>query len=249
MKNCLKSAIALVLILAFFISRYIISPIKQINSESKNLSKGEYDPSSIKTGSLEFEELNKTLEKANEDILKAEKAKKERKDEMRRLEVAPFNDFYQHHAAEYGFEYTFEPTGSGREKKEDRTGTPEMREPGSSYNPGPSRGSPKGENHFSVGFTSADLSNHLKHMAEVGATSAADYVKKATELGSKPVGGDIAGNIDSRGRVVRYNKKTCELFIGDPRNGHFVTYFRVKNGDQNLAKAYMTNHFPEVDIT
>ena len=65
------------LILAFFISRYIISPITQINSESKNLSKGEYDPHSVKTGSMEFEELNKTLEKANEDILKAEKAKKE----------------------------------------------------------------------------------------------------------------------------------------------------------------------------
>lgn len=65
------------LLLAFFISRYIISPIKQINSESKNLSKGEYDPSLVKTGSMEFEELNKTLEEANEDILKAERAKKE----------------------------------------------------------------------------------------------------------------------------------------------------------------------------
>ena len=65
------------LILAFAISRYVISPIKQINSESKNLSKGAYDPHSVKTVSLEFDELNDTLEKANEDILKAEKAKKE----------------------------------------------------------------------------------------------------------------------------------------------------------------------------
>ena len=69
--------IVMTLILAFFISRLIISPIKQINEESKNLSKGEYDSKSVNTVSVEFEELNNTLEKANEDILKAEKAKKE----------------------------------------------------------------------------------------------------------------------------------------------------------------------------
>ena len=69
--------IIMTLILAFFISKLIISPIKQINEESKNLSKGEYDSKSVNTVSLEYEELNNTLEKANEDILKAEKAKKE----------------------------------------------------------------------------------------------------------------------------------------------------------------------------
>ncbi len=69
--------IAMTLILALIISRYIINPIKQINAESRNLSKGNYDPASVKTVSMEFDELNQTLEKANEDILKADKAKKE----------------------------------------------------------------------------------------------------------------------------------------------------------------------------
>ena len=69
--------IVMTLILALILSRYIINPIKQINNESKNLSKGEYDPLMVKTASKEFDELNQTLENANEDILKAEKAKKE----------------------------------------------------------------------------------------------------------------------------------------------------------------------------
>ncbi|MBR0418206.1 MAG: HAMP domain-containing histidine kinase [Erysipelotrichaceae bacterium] len=69
--------IVMTLILALILSRYILKPIKQINSESKNLSKGAYDPQMVKTVSLEFDELNETLENANEDILKAEKAKKE----------------------------------------------------------------------------------------------------------------------------------------------------------------------------
>lgn len=65
------------LVLALLISRFILKPIKQINEESKNLSKGAYDGSSVRTGSKEFAELNSTLENANEDILKADRAKKE----------------------------------------------------------------------------------------------------------------------------------------------------------------------------
>ena len=69
--------ILMTVILALILSRYILKPIKQINSESKNLSRGEYDASSVRTVSKEFDELNETLENANEDILMAEKAKKE----------------------------------------------------------------------------------------------------------------------------------------------------------------------------
>ena len=69
--------IVMTLILALILSRYILRPIKQINTESKNLSRGEYDSKAVKVVSKEFEELNETLENANEDILKADKAKKE----------------------------------------------------------------------------------------------------------------------------------------------------------------------------
>jgi len=69
--------VAMTIILALILSRFILKPIKQINNESKNLSKGEYDATKVATNSLELSELNEGLEKANEDILKAEKAKKE----------------------------------------------------------------------------------------------------------------------------------------------------------------------------
>lgn len=51
----------------------------------------------------------------------SKKAAQERKDEIRRLETEPFHEFYRQHAAEYGFEYTFEPKEEGgRRKKEAR---------------------------------------------------------------------------------------------------------------------------------
>ena len=71
------TVIAMSILLALLISRFILKPIKQINNESFNLSKGTYDGSHIKTSSQEFDQLNNTLISANEDILKADKAKKE----------------------------------------------------------------------------------------------------------------------------------------------------------------------------
>ena len=69
--------VAATIILALIMSRLIIRPIKKINDESNNLSKGNYNGGDIKTRNKEFSELNKTLIKANEDIQKADKAKKE----------------------------------------------------------------------------------------------------------------------------------------------------------------------------
>lgn len=63
--------------LALILSRFIIKPIKYINDESKNLSIGKYSSNDMSFVTSEFDELNKTLTKANEDILKADIAKKE----------------------------------------------------------------------------------------------------------------------------------------------------------------------------
>lgn len=71
------AVIIMTLILALIISRIILKPVKQISEESRNLSRGEYDGSRIRTDSMEMSELNDTLISANEDILKADKAKKE----------------------------------------------------------------------------------------------------------------------------------------------------------------------------
>lgn len=69
--------IAMSVLLALLISRFILKPIKQITNESANLSKGRYDGLTIRTSSEEFDQLNDTLVDANEDILKADKARKE----------------------------------------------------------------------------------------------------------------------------------------------------------------------------
>ena len=69
--------IIMTLLLAFILSRFILRPIKEINKESKFLSKGEYKGKSVNTSSKELDELNNTLVDANKDILKADKAKKE----------------------------------------------------------------------------------------------------------------------------------------------------------------------------
>lgn len=69
--------IVMAIILASMLSRFIIRPITHINDESKNLSKGKYDRDKLKFAFSEFDELNDTLSQANEDIQKADKAKKE----------------------------------------------------------------------------------------------------------------------------------------------------------------------------
>ncbi len=63
--------------LALLLSRFLLKPIVQINMESQNLSKGLYDGVRIRTSSKEYDELNHTLIQANEDIQKADKARKE----------------------------------------------------------------------------------------------------------------------------------------------------------------------------
>ncbi len=69
--------IVMTVVLALIISRIILRPVKQISEESRNLSRGEYDGTRVRTDSREMSELNETLIRANEDIQKADKAKKE----------------------------------------------------------------------------------------------------------------------------------------------------------------------------
>ena len=69
--------IVLTIILAFILSRFILKPIKTIESEAKNLPIGKYDEKNVKTRVKELEELNTKLEVANEQILAADKTKKE----------------------------------------------------------------------------------------------------------------------------------------------------------------------------
>lgn len=65
------------IILALSISHFIIRPIKQIENEAKQLPSGNYDSNKIITDNSETESLNNALAMANEEIKKADKAKKE----------------------------------------------------------------------------------------------------------------------------------------------------------------------------
>lgn len=69
--------ILMAILLALLLSRFILKPINNINEESKKLAKGKYGENNIKFVSKEFAELNNTLVNANEDILKADRARKE----------------------------------------------------------------------------------------------------------------------------------------------------------------------------
>ena len=69
--------VAATLILSLVISRYIIRPLKEIENEARQLPKGEYDDRKVRTANLETESLNATLASANQEIRKADTAKKE----------------------------------------------------------------------------------------------------------------------------------------------------------------------------
>ena len=65
------------ILLALCLSSLIVKPIKKIEMEATNLPSGKYDHKLIKTDAREIENLNNTLTRANEEIIKADVARKE----------------------------------------------------------------------------------------------------------------------------------------------------------------------------
>ena len=65
------------ILLALCLSSLIVNPIKKIEMEATNLPSGKYDHKLIKTDAKEIENLNNTLARANEEIIKADVARKE----------------------------------------------------------------------------------------------------------------------------------------------------------------------------
>ena len=65
------------ILLALCLSSLIVKPIKKIEMEATNLPSGKYDYRLIKTDAKEIENLNNTLARANEEIIKADVARKE----------------------------------------------------------------------------------------------------------------------------------------------------------------------------
>lgn len=69
--------IVLTILLTFILSKFVLKPINEIEKESRNLSKGDYNSGNVKTLIKEVSDLNNTLSTANEQILSADRAKKE----------------------------------------------------------------------------------------------------------------------------------------------------------------------------
>ena len=65
------------ILLALCLSSLIVKPIKKIEMEATNLPSGKYDHKLVKTDAREIENLNNTLATANEEIIKADVARKE----------------------------------------------------------------------------------------------------------------------------------------------------------------------------
>ncbi|MBR0461843.1 MAG: HAMP domain-containing histidine kinase [Erysipelotrichaceae bacterium] len=69
--------VAATILLSLAISRFIVRPLKEIENEARQLPKGDYDETKVRASSEELESLNGTLVRANEEIKKADKARKE----------------------------------------------------------------------------------------------------------------------------------------------------------------------------
>ena len=69
--------IIVTIMLALLISKMVIKPINHLSLEAEKLPQGKYNNPDIKINSKELIELNNTLTKANEEINKADKARKE----------------------------------------------------------------------------------------------------------------------------------------------------------------------------
>lgn len=65
------------ILLALCLSSLIVEPIKKIEMEAKYLPSGKYNYELVKTDAREIANLNATLHKANEEIIKADVARKE----------------------------------------------------------------------------------------------------------------------------------------------------------------------------
>ena len=92
-----------------------------------------------------------------------------------------------------------------------------------------STSSAEGENSPCTGFASkAKLKDHARrHGREVGASSEKEYQQKGIDFLRQPCGGDVVGYATPDGKVVRFNKKTCEYATGYP-GGSLCTYMSPK---------------------
>jgi len=71
------AVVFMTVLLGFMISKLWLKPIKEITNEISKLPQGNYDPLNVSTLNKEFEHLNNSLKNANEQIVVADKAKKD----------------------------------------------------------------------------------------------------------------------------------------------------------------------------
>ena len=73
-----------------------------------------------------------------------------------------------------------------------------------------------GKNKFTIGFNRRNLNVHFsKHKKAYPGMSKQDYDVAALTLIQQPCGGNIRGYVRENGQIVRYNRLTNDLVIGN----------------------------------
>ncbi len=97
-----------------------------------------------------------------------------------------------------------------------------------------------------VGFRSrAHLAEHFaKHGAEMGASSAADYLRQAQSLRDRPAGGDVLELRRADGAVCRFDRASG-AFLAANADGTIRTFFKPRNGERYFERqAYLPHGAP-----
>ncbi len=99
--------------------------------------------------------------------------------------------------------------------------------------------SAKGANKFKKGFSKVNLDRHWNgsssHKAQYPNMSKADYAKRAKSLIEMPVKGDISGYMNSKGEIIRYDRKNNDFVKGHPTKG-IKTMFKPSAGEKYYNK-------------
>ena len=103
----------------------------------------------------------------------------------------------------------------------------------------PAVAAPEAVPHFdaTIGFRSREqFEEHVqKHGREVGAATAADYLRLAQSLRDRPVGGDVRELVRADGVVCRFDRGTG-AFLAFNADGTIRTFFRPNDGERYFER-------------
>ena len=96
-----------------------------------------------------------------------------------------------------------------------------------------------GENSFGAGFEKKSKKRHLKkHLHQFPGMSEREYEQRGIKLAESKVGGDVEGFRAKNGNIVRYDRKTMELAVGDP-NKNLKSFHKLGTNPKKAYEEYL----------